>query len=64
DLVLSQECAENRIWPAINIDRSGTRKEELLLSKKEYNEVIKIRRELPRDNELAAMSKLIEHLTL
>ena len=64
DLVLSQECAENRIWPAINIDRSGTRKEELLLSKKEYDEVIKIRRELPRNNELASMSKLIDHLTL
>jgi len=63
DLVLSQECAENRIWPAINIDRSGTRKEELLLSKKEYEEAIKIRRELPRNNESASMSKLIEYLT-
>ncbi len=63
DLVLSQECAENRIWPAINIDRSGTRKEELLLSKDEYNEVIKIRRELPRDNDITAMTKLIEHLS-
>ena len=63
DLVLSQECAENRIWPAINIDRSGTRKEELLLSKEEYKEVIAIRRQLPRDNELASMTQLIEHLT-
>jgi transcription termination factor Rho len=63
DLVLSQECAENRIWPAINIDRSGTRKEELLLSKKEYDEVIEIRRGLPRDNETASMSKLIEYLS-
>jgi transcription termination factor Rho len=64
DLVLSQECAENRIWPAIDIDRSGTRKEELLLSKKEYKEVIKIRRELPRDNTLASMSKLIDYLSI
>ena len=63
DLVLSQECAENRIWPAINIDRSGTRKEELLLSKKEYEEVIQIRRQLPRDNETASMSQLIEYLS-
>ncbi|MCK5541298.1 MAG: transcription termination factor Rho [Desulfobacterales bacterium] len=64
DLVLSQECAENRIWPAINVDRSGTRKEELLLSEDEYKEAIKIRRGLPRDNDLASMSKLVEHLSL
>ena len=63
DLVLSQECAENRIWPAINIDRSGTRKEELLLSNKDHKEVIEIRRQLPRGNELASMTKLIEHLS-
>jgi len=63
DLVLSQECAENRIWPAINIDRSGTRKEELLLSKKDYKEVIKIRRELPRENPTASMTQLIEYLS-
>ncbi len=63
DLVLSQECAENRIWPAININRSGTRKEELLLSEKEYKEVIDIRRKLPRDNDINSMSELIEHLS-
>jgi transcription termination factor Rho len=63
DLVLSQECAENRVWPAINIDRSGTRKEELLLTKDEHKEVIKIRRELPKNNEIASMSQLIEQLS-
>jgi len=63
DLVLSQECAENRIWPAINIDRSGTRKEELLLSKKDYKDAIEIRRQLPKNNELSSMTQLIEHLS-
>ncbi len=63
DLVLNQECAENRIWPAININRSGTRKEELLLSKKEYKEVLNIRQKLPQDNEIASMTSLIEHLS-
>lgn len=64
DLFLSQECAENRIWPAINVDLSGTRKEELLLTKDEYKEAIRIRRELPKNNDLESMSKLIEQLSI
>ncbi len=32
DLLLSRECAERRLFPAINIRESGTRKEEKLLS--------------------------------
>jgi transcription termination factor Rho len=34
ELVLDRKCAEMRIWPAINIASSGTRKEELLLDEK------------------------------
>jgi transcription termination factor Rho len=44
DLVLIRECAEQRIWPAININKSSTRKEALLMNKKEYNKILKIRR--------------------
>jgi len=61
DLVLSRECAEQRIWPAININASGTRKEELLLDKEHHQEIIKIRRGLARLNETQAMSALLDY---
>src|SRR5207253_5636394 len=34
ELVLDRKAAEMRIWPAINVQSSGTRKEELLLDPK------------------------------
>jgi transcription termination factor Rho len=62
DLVLSRKCAEQRIWPAIDIIQSGTRKEHLLLEAKEYEEMVKLRRELSGKNEVTAMSALLEYL--
>jgi len=61
DLVLSRKCAEQRIWPAIHIQKSGTRKEERLLDSEEYREVIKIRRVLAQRDEISAMSQLLEY---
>ena len=61
DLVLSRECAEQRIWPAININASGTRKEELLLDKDHHQEIIKIRRGLAHLSETQAMSTLLDY---
>ncbi len=43
DIFLSRELAERRIFPAIDIRRSGTRKEELLLTKEELAAVYKMR---------------------
>ncbi len=43
DIVLSRELAERRIFPAIDIRRSGTRKEELLLSNGELSAVSALR---------------------
>lgn len=34
ELVLDRKAAEMRIWPAVNVASSGTRKEELLLAEK------------------------------
>ncbi len=42
DLFLSRECAEQRIWPAININKSGTRKEDLLMSAEEYDQIVQM----------------------
>lgn len=62
DLVLSRDCAEHRIFPAIDIRQSGTRKEELLLDKKELERAVEIRRALSQKNTTDAMADLLEYL--
>lgn len=62
DLFLSQECAEHRIWPAININKSGTRKEGLLMSEKEYEETVSIRRSVADLDERTAMAQFLSQI--
>ncbi|MFZ1987031.1 MAG: transcription termination factor Rho [Desulfatitalea sp.] len=62
DLVLSQACAEQRIWPAIDIKQSGTRKEELLMDAKEYKAVVQVRRGLVHLDAVTAMGAFLEYL--
>jgi transcription termination factor Rho len=62
DLVLSRECAEQRLWPAININASGTRKEHLLMDKEAFQEAINFRRTVAQLDELTAMTALSEYL--
>ncbi len=59
ELVLSRELAERRIWPAIDINRSGTRKEELLLPPDVYRKVVLLRRVLSQMHPVEAMQLLI-----
>jgi transcription termination factor Rho len=44
EIVLSRELAERRIFPAIDLYKSGTRKEELILSEDKLDAAYKIRR--------------------
>lgn len=62
DLFLSRECAEQRIWPAININKSGTRKEDLLMDKDEYDKIVQVRRSVSTLNETDAMAQFISYL--
>jgi len=62
ELVLSRKCAEQRIFPAININQSGTRKEDLLLDAATLKQSFEIRRILAPLDEVSAMSKLLEYL--
>ena len=62
DLRLSRECAENRVWPAINIRESGTRKEHLLMSADELAEIINVRRAVAHLDEVSAMSALLDYI--
>ncbi len=62
DLFLSRECAEQRIWPAININKSGTRKEDLLMDKDEYKKIVGIRRSVATMDEQAAMTQFLSYI--
>ena len=46
ELVLSRKLAEKRIWPAVDVNSSGTRREELIMPKDYYKATIKMRRYL------------------
>lgn len=59
---LDRKLQERRIFPAIDINKSGTRKEELLLSMDEYNAVMAIRRLLSNETTQEATEKLLTAL--
>ena len=46
ELVLDRKLAEKRIFPAINIQKSGTRRDDLLLTKEEQEIVFALHREM------------------
>jgi transcription termination factor Rho len=55
ELVLDRKIADRRIFPAIDMARSGTRKEELLLTAEELNKVWILRKLLGSMNPIDAM---------
>jgi transcription termination factor Rho len=62
EVVLDRALSEKRIFPAINIAQSGTRKEEKLMEFKEYEKVKKLRQMLFSMKPSDAMEKLIKKL--
>lgn len=62
ELVLSKELATNRVFPAIDVLKSGTRRAELLFEPEEYRCLELLRRGMATINNVAAMEKLIELL--
>ena len=62
EIVLDRQLVERRIFPAINIQKSGTRKEELLLSEWELNRIWILRRLLTSMSPIDAMEFLLEKL--
>lgn len=52
ELHLDRKLAERRIFPAIDIRRSGTRREEMLLSKDELDKLWAIRKNMSESNEI------------
>ncbi len=62
EIVLDRRLADRRIFPAIDINRSGTRREELLLSKKELSRVWVLRKLLNEMNPIEAMEFLLDKM--
>ena len=62
EIVLDRKLVDKRIWPSIDINRSGTRKEEMLLDPEEYRRVCILRRVLNDMNPPDAMELLVGRL--
>jgi transcription termination factor Rho len=62
ELHLERRIAEKRTFPAININRSGTRKEELMVNEQDLNKIWILRKLLHSMDELAAMELLIDRM--
>ena len=62
EIQLSRAIAQKRIYPAINIDRSGTRREELILTPEEVSKLWILRKYLQSMDEIVAMEFLINRL--
>jgi len=62
EIVLDRKMSDRRIFPAIDMNRSGTRKEELLLSKEELNRVWILRKVLNPLSAVEAMELMLERL--
>ena len=62
ELVLDRKLADRRVWPAIDISQSGTRREELLLSPETLDAVTMLRRTLTTMHHTEAMEQLVKQL--
>lgn len=62
EIHLDRRIAERRIYPAININKSGTRREELLTGQDELQKMWILRKLLQPMDELAAMEFIIDRL--
>jgi transcription termination factor Rho len=62
ELVLDRRLSDRRVFPSIDVNRSGTRKEELLLSSAELARVWILRKLLAEMNPVEAMEFLLEKM--
>ena len=63
EIVLDRRLVDKRVYPAIDINRSGTRREEMLLSDDEYRRTSVLRRVFSEMNAPDAMELLVNRLT-
>jgi len=63
EINLDRRLVDKRVFPAIDISRSGTRKEELLIEEQELNRIWILRKVLSQMNEVEAVELLIDKLS-
>lgn len=62
EIVLDRELANRRVWPALDLAQSGTRKEERLLGREKMAAIVALRRTLSEMDAREAVEKLLEQL--
>lgn len=62
EIVLDRSLAENRIYPAIDVKKSGTRRDDLLLTKDELETMNSLRRFMARFNTPQAIEYIINNM--
>ena len=62
EIVLDRRLVDRRVWPSIDINRSGTRREEMLMDPEEHRRVVLLRRVLNEMNPPDAMELLTTRL--
>ena len=63
EIHLDRKLVDKRVFPSIDINKSGTRKEELLLSKEELNRVWILRKVLSPLSQVEAMELLLDKMS-
>jgi transcription termination factor Rho len=62
EILLDRKMVDKRVFPAIDINRSGTRKEELLLSEEEMKRVWVLRKVLSQMSPVEALELLLSKM--
>lgn len=62
EIHLDRQLAQRRLYPAIDIHKSGTRREELLLSEKELKTIWNFRQGISRSDPIEVMTSMIKYL--
>jgi transcription termination factor Rho len=62
EIILDRKLVDKRVFPAIDIQRSGTRKEELLLAKEDLSRIWVLRRVINPLSPVEAMEVLVSRL--
>jgi len=62
EIILDRRLVDRRVFPSIDIQRSGTRKEELLLDRNDINRIWLLRKVLQPMNTVESMEFLLEKM--
>ena len=63
ELHLDRQLSERRIFPAIDLYKSGTRREDLLLTQEEYAVMYMLRREMSQGSVMDVTEEIIDNMS-